>query len=38
MNRNKDKLINDKTLPEHNIITRELIRRKIIKDESDFEL
>ena len=38
MNRIKDKLINDKTLPEHNFITRELIRRKIVTDESDFEL
>lgn len=38
MNRTKDKLINDKTLPEHNFITRELIRRKIVTDESDFEL
>lgn len=38
MNRSKDKLINDRTLPAHNFITRELIRRKIITDESDFEL
>lgn len=38
MNRTKDKLINDKTLTEHNFITRELIRRKIVTDESDFEL
>ena len=38
MNRSNDKLINDKTLPAHNFITRELVRRKMITDESDFEL
>ena len=38
MNRSNDKLINDKTLPAHNFITRELVRRKIITDDSDFEL
>ena len=38
MNRNKDKLINDKTLSVHNFITKELVRRKLITDESDFEM
>ena len=38
MNRSNDKSINDKTLPAHNFITRELVRRKMITDESDFEL
>lgn len=38
MNRNNDKLINDKTLPAHNFITRELVRRKMVTGDSDFEL
>lgn len=38
MNRSNDKLINDKTLPAHNFITRELVRRKMVTDGSDFEL
>ena len=38
MKRSKDKLINDKTLPIHNFITLELVRRKIVTDDSDFEL
>ena len=38
MKRSKDKLIKDKTLPAHNFITRELVRRKIVTDDSDFEL
>jgi len=38
MKKSKDKLINDKTLPTHNFITMELVRRKIVTDESDFEL
>ena len=38
MNRNKDILIQDKTLPPHNFITLELVRRKFISSESDFDL
>lgn len=38
MNRYKDKLINDKTLPPHNFITLELVRRKFISSDSDFDL
>ena len=38
MNRHNDKKINDKTLPIHSFITMELVRRKIITDDSDFEL
>lgn len=38
MNRNKDILIQDKTLPPHNFITLELVRRKFISGESDFDL
>ena len=38
MKRSKDKLTNDKTLPAHNFVTMELVRRKIITDDSDFEL
>lgn len=38
MNRYNDKLIKDKTLPSHNYITLELVRRKFITTESDFDL
>ena len=38
MNRSNDKLINDKTLPTHNFITMELVRRKMVTDDSNFEL
>lgn len=38
MNRYKDTLIKDKTLPPHNFITLELVRRKFISSESDFDL
>ena len=38
MNRYKEKLIQDKTLPPHNFITLELVRRKFISSESDFDL
>ena len=38
MNRYNDKKINDKTLPIHSFITMELVRRKIVTDDSDFEL
>ena len=38
MNRYKDKLINNKTLPPHNFITLELVRRKFISSDSDFDL
>lgn len=38
MNRYKDKLIQDKTLPKHHYITLELVRRKFISSESDFDL
>lgn len=38
MNRYKDKLINDKQLPPHNFITLELVRRKFISSDSDFDL
>ena len=38
MNKYNDKKIEDKTLPKHNFITMELIRRKIVTNESEFEL
>lgn len=38
MNRYKDKLINDKTFPPHNFITLELVRRRFISSDSDFDL
>ena len=38
MNRYIDTLIQDKTLPPHNFITLELVRRKFISSESDFDL
>lgn len=38
MNRYKDKLIQDKTLLKHHYITLELVRRKFISSESDFDL
>lgn len=39
MNRYKDTLIQDKTLPVHNFITLELVRRKFISgDDNDFEM
>ena len=34
---NKDKLINDKTLPAHNFITYEMCRCKFIKEDDEFE-
>lgn len=38
MNRNKDILIQDKTLPPHNFISNELVKRHFISSESDFDL
>lgn len=38
MKRYKDRLINNKTLPPHNFITLELVRRKFISSDSDFDL
>lgn len=38
MNRYNDKLIQDKTLPTHNFITNELVKRKFITADSNFDM
>lgn len=38
MNRYNDKLIQDKTLPVHNFITLELVRRKFITNDDEINL
>lgn len=38
MNQEPSNMKNDKTLPKHNYITKELIRRKFIPQDNDFDL